>query len=169
MCRVRKKSSKFCITDSLEVIHRSHVEYPRWEPVMHPMVIKRFPTRQTFNSSPPSAAYIRQQTGPTLVGIMTCRLFCAKSLPEPMLTYCQLDSKEQMSVKFKSWSENAPENVVCKIVVNLLRERRVDTESFPTSCRPHDLQTGGRRGDGIHPVALWWKDPNDCRAGWGAA
>ena len=31
---------------------------------------------------------------------MTCRLFDAKSVPEPMLTYCELDSWKQISVKF---------------------------------------------------------------------
>ena len=36
-----------------------------------------------------------------LVQIMACRLFEAKPLPEPMLTYCQLDSWEQISVKFE--------------------------------------------------------------------
>ena len=29
-------------------------------------------------------------------------LFGAKQLPEPMLTYCQLDSWEHISVKYKS-------------------------------------------------------------------
>ena len=33
---------------------------------------------------------------------MACRLFSAKPLPEPMLAYCQLDSWEQISVKFQS-------------------------------------------------------------------
>ena len=35
-----------------------------------------------------------------LVQIMACRLFSAKPLSKPMLRYCQLDSKEQISVKF---------------------------------------------------------------------
>ena len=39
-------------------------------------------------------------TGPTLVQIMPCRLFCAKTLPETMLTYCQLDPQEQTSVRY---------------------------------------------------------------------
>ena len=50
----------------------------------------------------PSAAYMRQWTGSALVHIMACRLFGAKPLPEPMLAYCQLDSREQISVKFES-------------------------------------------------------------------
>ena len=54
-----------------------------------------------LNSSPPSAAYIRQWIGSALVQVMACRLFGAKPLPEPMLTCCQLDSWEQISVKFE--------------------------------------------------------------------
>ena len=45
---------------------------------------------------------MRQQTESALVQIMACRLFGAKPLPEPLLTYCQLDSQEQTSVKFES-------------------------------------------------------------------
>ena len=43
------------------------------------------------NSSPPSAAYVRQWTGSALVQIMACCLFVAKPLSEPMLGYCQMD------------------------------------------------------------------------------
>ena len=47
---------------------------------------------------------------------MVCRLFGAKPLPEPILTYCQ-SPYEQTSVKFESGfydfiHENAFENVV---------------------------------------------------------
>ena len=45
---------------------------------------------------------MRQWTWSSLVQIMDCRLFGAKPLPEPMLAYWQLDSWEQVSVKFKS-------------------------------------------------------------------
>ena len=51
---------------------------------------------------PSSAAYIRQLTKSALVQEMACRLFGAKPLPEPMLAYRQLDSWEQISVKFLS-------------------------------------------------------------------
>ena len=44
-----------------------------------------------LNSSPPSAAYLRRQIGSALFQVMACRLSGAKPLPEPMLTYCQLD------------------------------------------------------------------------------
>ena len=34
---------------------------------------------------------MRQWNGSALVQVMACRLFGAKSLPKPMLPYCQLD------------------------------------------------------------------------------
>ena len=46
---------------------------------------------QPINSSPPSAAYMRQWIGPALVQIMACRLFGDKPLSKPTLGYCQLD------------------------------------------------------------------------------
>ena len=57
---------------------------------------------QWVNSSPPSATYMRQWIGSALVEIMACRLFAAKPLSKPRLDYCQLDPKEQTSVKFQS-------------------------------------------------------------------
>ena len=47
---------------------------------------------------------------------MACRLFGAKPLPEPVLAYCQLDSCEQISVKFESESYHIQEKAfaVCQ-------------------------------------------------------
>ena len=45
---------------------------------------------------------MRQLTGSALVQIMACRLFGAKPLLEPMLGYCQMDSWEQIAMKFES-------------------------------------------------------------------
>ena len=77
------------------------------------------------NSSPPSAAYMRPWAGSTLVQVMACRLFGAKPLPEPMLTFCQLDPQEQTSVKFESTKfptgEIAFEKVVYEMVAILSR------------------------------------------------
>ena len=56
--------------------------------------------KKNLNSSPPSATYMRQLVGSTLVQIMACRLFGAKPLSQPMLRYCQLDPWEQTLVKF---------------------------------------------------------------------
>ena len=70
--------------------------------VLFNCTVKSFHYYETLNSSPPSAAYMRQGTEPALVQIMACRLFGAKPLPELMLTYSQFDPKEQTSVKFES-------------------------------------------------------------------
>ena len=67
-----------------------------------------YPAIQDFNLSPPSAAYMCQWTRSALVQVMACRLFDAKPLPEPMLAYCQLDSWEQILVKFESEFYNFP-------------------------------------------------------------
>ena len=72
-----------------------------------------------FDSSPSSAAYMHHWPGSALVQVMACHLFGAKPLPEPMLAYCQVDSWEQISVKFESEfyhfiQENALEIVVCQ-------------------------------------------------------
>ena len=45
---------------------------------------------------------MRQWIGSALGQIMACRLFGAKPLSKPVLGYCQLDRKEQTSVKFES-------------------------------------------------------------------
>ena len=59
---------------------------------------------------------------------MACRLVGAKPLTEPMLEYCQLDSKEQTSVKF--WSnffiqENAFESVDCEMAAFEVQINRI--------------------------------------------
>ena len=74
----------------------SPVMSARWH--AHFFVVKS----SVFNSSPPSAAYMCQWIGSTLVQIMACHLFCAKPLSKPMLVYCQLDPYKQISVKFQS-------------------------------------------------------------------
>ena len=57
---------------------------------------------------------------------MACPLFGAKPLHELMLAYCQLDSWEQISVKFESEfitfiQENAFEIVVCQNGVHFVQ------------------------------------------------
>ena len=52
-----------------------------------------------FKSYPPSDAYMRRWAGSSWLLLKACRLFGAKSLPEPMLAYCQW---EHISVKFES-------------------------------------------------------------------
>ena len=46
----------------------------------------------------PSTTYMRRCTGSDLIQLMACCLFGAKSLPEPVLDYHQLESWEQISV-----------------------------------------------------------------------
>ena len=53
----------------------------------------------SINLSPPGAAYMRKWIGWALVQIMACRLYGTKPLSKPMLGYCQLNPKEQTSVK----------------------------------------------------------------------
>ena len=66
-----------------------------------------------------NAAYMRQLTGSALVHII------AKPLPEPMLTYCQLEQIfDEIWIKIQHFSfiqENAFVNVVCEIVAILSR------------------------------------------------
>ena len=45
---------------------------------------------------------MRRWIGSALVQIMACRLFGAKPLSKPMMSYCQLDPREQTSMKFQS-------------------------------------------------------------------
>ena len=86
--------------------------------------------------SSPSAAYMRQWTGSSLVQVMACRLFGAKPLPEPMASHCQLGSWEQFQWNFNQNSVifiqvNLLENVVCQNDGHFVRGRWVKT---PT-CR----------------------------------
>ena len=55
---------------------------------------------QWVNSLRPSDTYMRQYNIPPLVKIMACLLFSTKPLSEPMLSYCQLDPEEHISVIF---------------------------------------------------------------------
>ena len=53
----------------------------------------------TWSFIHPSALYMRRGTGSALIREMASRLFGANPLPEPVLTYNQLDPWEQTSVK----------------------------------------------------------------------
>ena len=75
---------------------------------------------QRFNSSRPSATYMRQWIRLTLVEIMACCLFGTKPLSEPMLAISQLDPQEQTQWNFNQNTklfirENVSENIVCKM------------------------------------------------------
>ena len=54
-----------------------------------------------FNSSRPSDAYMRVWTWSSLFQKMECPLFGAKTLTEPMMTFCELDPTEQTLMTIK--------------------------------------------------------------------
>ena len=87
-------SGKFCSiqirTISLLVLKVSIIGI--WCKSKHFKLTLYLPGDIELTLSPPSAVYMHQSTGSALVQIMACRLFGAKPFPEPMLTYCQLDS-----------------------------------------------------------------------------
>ena len=53
-----------------------------------------------INSMQPVGAIWQHRSWTTLIQVMACQLFGTKSIPELKLSYCQLDPKEQISVKF---------------------------------------------------------------------
>ena len=82
---------------------------------MVPLLISLYPARarkevylnkhNSFHrhSSWPGDAMQRPRSGSLLVQVMVChRLFWAKPLREPMTTYCVLDTREHISIKFYS-------------------------------------------------------------------
>ena len=76
-------------------------------------------------------------TSLTIVYSIACRLFGAKPLPEPVLTYCQFDSWGPISLKYERNSmifilKNVLKIVVCQNGGHVVRERRVN------SLRPSD-------------------------------
>ena len=69
---------------------------------------------------------MRKRVGSALVQTMAYRLVGTKPLAEPVLDYCQVDSGEQVLVKFGRNShskENVFENVVCQNGGHLSRGR----------------------------------------------
>ena len=65
----------------------------------------------------PDDPYMRQWTKSSLVQAMACRLCLAKQLSEPMMCYCQSDTKEKMQWNLNentriSYKQNAFENIV---------------------------------------------------------
>ena len=86
-----------------------------------------------FNSSPRSAAYIRQRTGSALVQVIACRLSGAMPPHEPMLAYCQLDSWEEISVKF-SFKKIHLKIPSVRMVAILCRGRWVNGQMWTGVC-----------------------------------
>ena len=115
-----------------------------------------------LNSSLPSAAYKRQWTGSALFQLMACRLFGAKPLPEQMLAYCQLDSWEQISVKFEFefyhfHPRKCMQNVVCKMSAILSRGSWLLTDAQYAS---HHLVAAAFHCIISWLQLQWWMNPN---------
>ena len=81
---------------------------------------------ELINSSPSSAAYMRQRIGSALVQIMACRLFGAKLLTKPMPGYCQFDPWGQISVT--EWRPFRPGEAELNpiVIFNIKHTRSVD-------------------------------------------
>ena len=107
-----------------------------------------------FNSSPPSATYLRQWTDSVLVQIMACRLFGAKPLSEPMLDYSQLNPRNKLQWNFNQNTiffidGNAFQKVACEMAAILSRGRwvtRVEVRHI-LQCLVHDFVTWNVGGD----------------------
>ena len=63
-------------------------------------------SEDTLNSSPSSAAYMRQWIGSALVQIMACRLFGAKPLSKPMLAIINWNDRNK-----RKWYFNRSSNI----------------------------------------------------------
>ena len=104
----------------------SHYPNQCWARFMSPYSFTR---PQYVNPSLPNATYMRQWTLWELVKVMACRLFDAKPLPQPMLTYCQLDpnlSEIWIKITKNFIHKNAFENAVCEMAAILSRESWVN-------------------------------------------
>ena len=78
-----------------------------------------------LNALSPGDKSMCQRTRSTLLQIIACRQRYDKPLPEPMMTYCQMDTYQQafinIWIKRSFFEENAFENVVCKMLDILFR------------------------------------------------
>ena len=87
-------------------------------------------TTLTINSSPPSAAYVRQWIGSALVQIMACCLFSFKPLSKPALRL----NWTLMNILHWNFNQNtklflhnnAPENIICEMAAILSSGRWVN-------------------------------------------
>ena len=82
-------------------------------------------------TQPPSAPYVRLWTGSALDKVMACHLLGAKPLPQPMMTFCQLNPEDPTPMKSESKykifiHENEFENVVCEMTAIVSRSHCVN-------------------------------------------
>ena len=94
-----------------------------------------------FDTSRPVDEYMRQWTVSLLVQVMAWCLNCARPLPEPIITYCQLDPWEQTSVKVESkYNDFQSKKCIWKYrLQNIgLGVVSLGTHSLPIECSSHD-------------------------------
>ena len=131
--------------------------------------------RIRVNSSPPSAAYIRQWIGSEMVQIMACRLFGTYS--KPMLSCCWLGPWAPTSMKFQSKyktfhsRKKTSKSVVCEMAAILSRGGWVKEELLIQCLQKHPLFIQHRLGNacsyallqvGYH-IQAGGKEPIICR------
>ena len=80
------------------VMDRRHIMYPISKKEVFDKENKK--KKIWMATTVPLVSNMCQSNRPTLVQIMTCCLFDANSLSEPMITYCQFDHQEETLVKF---------------------------------------------------------------------
>ena len=102
-CNVRPSTKSTLVMGKFPMIYQKCPLIPvlyEWSPALHThrahLWLTRFYDEKSccdivVNTSPPSAAYMRQWIGSAIVQIMVCRLFGTKSLSKPTLGYCQWD------------------------------------------------------------------------------
>ena len=89
-CRANYSESRltFCILH----MYKDSIQYLIWSKAITintpSHTLNGYLVDSSFNSSPPSVAYMRQWIGSALFQIMACRLFGAKPSYKPMLAYC---------------------------------------------------------------------------------
>ena len=90
------------------------------------------PQAQWVNTSPPSAAYMRQWIGLALVQIMAGCLFGVKLLSKTMPDIVNWTFRDKLQWSFNQNTkffihQSVPENIVCEMAAILSRERWVNT------------------------------------------
>ena len=89
----------------------------------------------SFNSSPPSSAYMRQETGSALVQVMACRLTAPSHYLSQYWLVVNWTLRNKLHWYFNRQSiicieENAFENVVCDFPAKLSRGRWVNWQTL---------------------------------------
>ena len=108
---------------------------------------------ETFKSSPPNAAYMRQWIGSVLSQVMACRLSDTKPLSKSMLVYGQLDKLQwnfNQNTKL-SIHEKASENIICEMVAILSRGRGVKIQCIHLETKCSIIP---RSGAGDHCICI---------------